>query len=352
MAADRYIHAMRHVFAFLAGCSLIAVLAGCVPPVAADPHAAPPSETTATQVAEPAVSPRPELAFDGDCRAIFAEAEIGDLVGTDVRPGAAPESGRSSAVEVLGGTSCTWTDEDGVRLVWLTVIPASGLHEVIAAASTDQPRCYGSDQLVGQDGACSFSAVAGGYWLAGVFTVASSSGKRATEGIDALSTLLARRAATVPANIVERPHRMWTEVGDCAGLADRVDTAAVLGSEALSADRGSVGGEAGPGFYGALDALGHEACIWTAADGEYRFETELLPGAGWVVPRLVDQGAATSLALDRVLAAAGVDRDGAATSIFATDGVNLVSVTIPTGKVDSAQLPALVSALIAGASSH
>lgn len=342
---------MRRLSVALVVCSLIAGLAACASPVAAEIQSAPPSESAAEPTPEPTVSPRPDLAFGGDCNAIFTDGELTPLVGTDVVLSPAAMPGRGSAVEVLGGTSCMWTDASAQNLVWLTVIPAAGLDDVIAEASTDQPWCYGLDEVVGEEGTCSFSTVVDGYWLSGVFNVESASGKRATDGIDALSALLGSQAATVPASAIARPDDMWTAVADCAGLAGRVDTAAVLGGDALTADRGSTGGEAGPGFYGSLDAVGHRACMWSAADGEYRFETEILPGAGWVVPQLADSGAGAAVALDGTVAAVSVEHDGNATTFFATDGVNLVSVTIPTGNVALEQVPALVSAVMQGAAS-
>lgn len=352
MPPDRYIHVMRRLLAVLVGCSLITALAACASPVAADIQSAPPSESAALPTAEPTVLPRPNLAFGGDCAAIFADGELSPLVGTDVVLSPAQTPGRASAVEVLGGTSCTWADASGAQLVWLTVIPATGLDEIIADASADQPWCYGSDEVAAEEGTCSFSTVVDGYWLSGVFNVAWASGKRATDGIDALSVLLGGRAAVVPANVIARPEGMWSAVTDCAALADRIDTAAALGGDSLTADPGSLGGEAGPGFYGSLDAVGHRACIWKSADGEYRFETEILPGAGWVVPQLVESGSETPMTFDGIVAAAHVDHDGAATTVYATDGVNLVSVTIPTGNVAAEQLPALATAVMQGAGAH
>lgn len=342
---------MHRLSGLLVACSLVALLAACVPPVAADVESDPPSESAALPTPEPTVLPRPDLAFGGDCTAIFADGELSLLVGTDVVLAPASMPGRGSAVEVLGGTSCTWADPSGVDPVWLTVIPASGLDEVIAEASADQPRCYGSDDLVGVEGTCSFSTVVGGYWLSGVFNVASASGQRATDGIDALSALLASRAATVPASAIARPDGMWTAIPDCSGLASRTDTATALGGDALTAVRGSAGGEAGPGYYGSLDAVGHRACIWSATDGEYRFETDILPGAGWVVPQLVASGAGTAVTLDGIVAAVSVEHDGNATTIFATDGVNLVSVNMPSGNIPPEQVPALVSTILRGAAS-
>jgi hypothetical protein len=68
-----------------------------------------------------------------------------------------------------------------------------------------------------------------------------------------------------------------------------------------------------------------------------------------VVPQLIAAGAATAVTLDGAVAAASVDHDGAATTVFATDGVNLVSVNIPAGNIAPELVPGLVSALVEGA---
>jgi hypothetical protein len=339
---------MHRLSGLLVAGSLIALLAGCVPSVAADVQSARPSEPVAVPTPDPTVLPRPDLSFGGDCSAIFTDGELGPLVGAEVGLAPEPMPGRGAAVAVLGGTSCTWADASGQHLVWLTVIPAEGLDEVIVNASKDQPWCYGGDEVVGVEGTCSFSTVIDGYWLSGVFNVASASGERATDGITALSALLGDRAAVVPATVLERPERMWTAVPDCPALAARVDTPSLLGGDALNADRGSMGGAMGPGFYGSLAAIGHVACIWSTADGGYRFETVIMPGAGWVVQDLVESGVGTPANIDGTVAAASVDHDGTAQTVFATDGVNLVEVTVPIGNVAPELVPALVSALMRG----
>ena len=352
MPGRQYVRKVHRYVGFLAAPALLLLITGCSGPVVAI-DSTPPTVSAAapTPTATSAVLPKPELAFGGACDAIFADAEVSSLAGTEVAEIGEATSDGGWAAEVLGGVNCTWADATGRPFVWLTVIPATGLDETIADASVDQPWCYGGDSVVGADGTCSFSTLVDGYWLAGVFNVADGSGLLATDGIEALAGTLGARAAAIPAAAPMRSDAMWREAPDCSEFASRVGTTSILGGVELEAEPGSKGGEAGPGFYGALAAVGNGVCVWSSAEGQYLFTSEIMPGAGWAVQELIDRGDATAVSIEGAAAAASASSVDHATSIYATDGVNLAWLTFPAGSVDPGHLPAFVSAVIAAAGS-
>lgn len=162
----------------------VLVLAACAGSPVADVPATtaadvPPTETATAVAAAVALAPGepPPLAFAGDCDALVTEAEIDGLVGAHVTPISGESDARVSAVEVLGGLTCAWGGGDYTFTVVLTVIPAGGLEDRIAefAYPGDRPQCW-AQNAAGAEGACYFSRIVQGYWLAGLFQVESGTG--------------------------------------------------------------------------------------------------------------------------------------------------------------------------------
>jgi hypothetical protein len=329
---------MTRIPSFALAAAVVVLLAACSGPAAAD------APSTPNQAPSPAATPmstpnggRPTAAFDGDCGSAFTESEVAALVGTEVTLDTGQTGERGLATEVLGGLRCSWGD-DGGPYVWLTLIPAAGLDATIAEHSADQPWCYGGPDL-GIEGTCSFSRVAGGYWLAGVFVVAAGSGKLATDGIDELASILEKRATEHPAAPVALPAGMWASM-ECDALAAGVSEEIPLG--ALVADRGSMGGEAGPGFYGALEHVGDSACVWSEP-GAGGFTTEFLPGAGWAIDDLTD---VTSTVVEGAATAVVRHEGDTAVTITATDGVNLAWITAQTEVLSEEEAAAFLAAVM------
>lgn len=325
---------------------LLLPLASCASAVDAEevPAPPPPASTPSTDAA-PEVLLKPEPVFGGDCASVFDAAGVSAGVGAPVALALARDTTRSAAIAVLGGMSCTWTNADE-PVVWLTVIPADGLDDVVADAASADGWCYGSDPAVGAEGSCSFSSVVSGYWLAGVYNVAAGSGRSAPAGIDALELALEAEAAVAPPAAVGRTAGTWTDVPSCEDHPVRFHVESAIG-EAPVAVAASAGGEAGPGLYGALRAVGDVACIWRTASGGDAFATDLMPGAGWLVDERLAQGA-TAVPVTGAVAAALSASDPVPT-VVATDGVNLVEVTAVTDGTPTDDLTAVAAAMLAGA---
>lgn len=265
---------------------------------------------------------QPPLAFAGDCDHMVTDAEIDALVGSDVPPLPAEAGGSISSVDVLGGLTCAWGGLDYAFSVVLTVIPAGGLEDRIAAEFSYPGglQCWGQD-ATGSGGACYFSRIVEGYWLAGLFTVESGIGLLAADSIDALAALVEERASEYPATPVELPDGTWHQT-DCAALADGV--AEQLGTDGPEAVSGATsGGYLGPGPVGAEAIVGFARCIWSDPSG---LTTDLTPGGGWAMARLTE---AEAIEVDGASAAVLQEQAEGASRIIATDGVNLAEITVP-----------------------
>ena len=305
------------------------MLAACAgSPVADEPTATPPeADATAAAVAV-APGEQPPLAFAGDCGTMITQAEIDGLVGAHVTPIPAETDGRVSAVEVLGGLTCAWGGGDYAFTVFLTVIPAGGIEDRIAEYSYPGggPQCW-AQNAAGTEGACYFSRIVAGYWLAGLFQVESGTGLVPTDSIDGLAAIVEERAGEYPATPIAFPAGTWQPM-ECEALAAGVaEETSMDGPGAVS---GRVpNGFVGPGPTGAEAIVGGPRCIWSGAHG---FTTELLPGAGWAIDRLAD---AVPIDVDGATAAVRQQLGDGSGRITATDGVNLAWITVPASTSDA-----------------
>lgn len=292
---------------------------------AADQPATGTSTSTAVSLAP---GERPTLAFAGDCDEMVTRDEIDGLVGADVMPIADEPEASVSAVEALGGLTCAWGGGDYAFTVFLTAIPAGGFEERIAefAYPGDRPDCW-AQNAAGVEGACSFSRIVDGYWLAGLFQVESGTGLVPAESIEALAAIVGERASDHPATPVVFPSGTWRPT-ECGALAAGV--AEELSTDAPGAVSGSVpNGFVGPGPTGAERFAGASRCVWSGTHG---FTTDLLPGAGWAIDRFAD---AAPIDVDGTTAAVRQQLGDGSGRITATDGVNLAWITVPESASDA-----------------
>lgn len=302
----------------------VLLLTACADSPSTDRPPATPAEPSATTAHAVSVAPgeQPPLAFAGDCDNMVTDAEIDELVGADVPPLPTATGGSISSVDVLGGLMCAWGGLDYAFSVVLTVIPAGGLEDRIAAEFSYPGglQCWGQDET-GAGGACYFGRIVEGYWLAGLFTVESGTGILPADSIDALAALVEERATEYPATPVELPDGTW-EPMDCVALADGV--AKELSTDGPEAVSGATsGGYLGPGPVGAEAIVGFARCVWSDPSG---FATDLTPGGGWAMVRLTE---AEAIEVDGASAAVLQAQAEGASRIIATDGVNLAEITVP-----------------------
>jgi hypothetical protein len=322
--------------AVAAAVMLLAACAGS--PIVGDESTSPVAPP-ANEAVTPEPGEQPDLAFGGDCGSVFAEADIEALVGADVTVETEPTGGSALAIDVLGGLTCAWGGGDYAFYVFLTVIPAEGLEATIAEYSYPggQPDCWGQNKA-GGEGACYFSRVVDGYWLAGLFQVETGTGLLPTNGIDGVAALLEERAIDHPATPVAFPAGMW-EPMECGTLAAGEAEEVSLGF--LGAAPGSMsGGVVGPGMVGAGEAVGDSFCVWSEPN---RVTTELMPGAGWAIDRLTDTA---PIVVDGAVAAVVQHEVDGSARITATDGVNLAWITAPTEVLSDDKAAAFLAAVM------
>lgn len=277
-------------------------------------------------MAPAAVRPAPTPAFGGDCSVVATEQEVSSATGGQVtRLTTTLASDGDQAIRSLGGIRCIWNARIG-QGVWVTVIPvAAAGADVVTDLSHGQPLCYSSDGGSGAQDACSFSRTVGEWWYAGVVYSGIGSGIAPTDAIDELVADFSARVSAHPAVISPPVDGAWASVPECEMQAAAVDTVAVLGEE-LHAVTGNSPGEAGPGFYGALEATGQRTCYWQSGDSTV--EIGLLPGGGWVVDQMADLPGATALKITGVERAVSIpNADGSALdTLYLSDGSNVARV--------------------------
>lgn len=316
-----------------AAAAAVLLLAACAgSPVAGAPAAttseAPATETTPATAVALAPGEPPPFAFAGDCGEMITEDEIDGLVGEHVTPILDEPDATVSPVEVLGGLTCAWGGGDHAFTVVLTVIPAGGVEERIEeyAYPGDRPYCW-AQNAAGTEGACYFSRIVDGYWLAGLFQVESGTGLHPTESIDGLAAIVAGRAAEHPATPIGFPAGTWRPQ-ECGALAAGV--AEELSGDGPGAVSGSVpNGFVGPGLTAAETIVGASRCVWS---GEHGFTTDLMPGAGWAIDRFAD---AAPIDVDGATAAVRQQLGDGSGRLTATDGVNLAWITVPESASDA-----------------
>ncbi|NUT59470.1 MAG: hypothetical protein HOQ00_11600 [Agromyces sp.] len=317
-------------------------MTGCVPAAdASAPTSEPPSPTPSVEPT-PSIAAKPALALGGDCAVLSDEAGISRLIGEDVTLVTDLDQRATFSLAVLGGSGCTWIGASQGQ-VSLALIPAVGLEAQVAEAEAQSPFCYGA---VPED-RCSFSTVVAGYWLSGIVGVTPGADGTALDAIDILTARLADVAATAAPVAAARPDGVWPALPDCSGLGAGVDSAAVLGAPYVAAAGNR--GELTPGASGAIAVVGDLTCEWGSADASQWFTSELMPGAGWAITELAARAGAEPVVVDGALQAVALPVDGGLAALYATDGVNLAWVTVPTD-IDRASSSALVSALMAAAS--
>lgn len=310
--------------------------------------AAPTSEATIEPA--PAIAPRPDLVFGGDCGALFDEAAVAALTGAPVTP-RSTRIEHDWAVETLGGLSCGWADEADLATLRITVLPIAALAAVTVPAE-EEPWCYGGPESGGSEGRCTFDAMVDGYWLSGVLGVTADASGTAKDAIAQATARVADVAAGAPAQSPLRPDGAWSSVAGCAAVEPAL--ASAVGG-AYAAEVGNGPGETPAGLIAAFAAAGGTVCIWRDDAAGIIYSGGMLPGAGWAVEWLQTAGA-SSVTVEGAVAAVAVGggRDGIevdvaeaeATTVYATDGVNLAWVSSSLG-ADEDQAAAAVGAVLA-----
>jgi hypothetical protein len=316
----------------------VLTLTGCA---AAGPAAQPTASASATPTPDIAVQPvvlaAPAQVLDGDCSALFSEAELSALLGADVSERAGfLDTPSANAVPAVGGIACTWAEAVPTTGAALSVVVVS---TTAVPAAADDTTCYESSVDTSGElaSACSFGVTAGPLWLSGVVYTAAGTGEEDTRAVvTAVSDIFGAIEATAPAS--EAPVTAWP-TSDCAALSEAADVATVLQSPDLVVSAAeSGGGERPAGILAAATAAGVFDCSWYQ-NGEIPvgqlsgFNLQALPGGAWAQAQVLALPGAETVLLPGVQLAVRVPMEEATTGVAEVmnvfDGVNWLQVSGP-----------------------
>jgi hypothetical protein len=337
-----------------AGCGLVVLLfvvTSCAQvPVASAPTTPPgsfvptptptPTESAApTGVVETGYD-QPQQVFDGDCSAIFTNAEVSGIVDNTVKlldSSAYLIGALGSFSRQGGGVSCTWESADSSAGLMVVVLPEG--------SANDQEEDTKCGELDTGDTLCAVDETANGVRISGVMTGYGAKKATLLKRVAALESVFIERTsalAIVPTTPIPNPDA-WSMPVDCAGVAERIDLEAAFGVS------GPYNGDSG----GAFDEFFAEpiafpggkwpTCYASPKKGEDYVIYTILGGGRWAEP-LVAEFPGT-----KRKDVAGVDAVYVTTTeynkwINIFDGVNWVSVDYSSSKSVAAGV-AVVAAL-------
>lgn len=319
------------VVALAAGCASVEASAESTP-TPADVATPTPTETPASE---------PVVVFDGDCDAMLSQEQrdalldIGSLTEAEHRSVVQPEHvfiDQPHPIETLGGLECSWyaAEEaavpEGVTYLSVAVVPAAVVPKEFAARYS-VALCEPQYDAIN----CRLGRLVDEAW---VWATAGSDAREAptdllSAGIDAVSANLESTVSPMPADSTDE---VW-DIPNCERLGEAIGLNELIGPYRHGYWEGSEQPEEI-----LLSSAGVARSCPLFTDGEqtgpddahYILTPVILPGAGWQWDRfrsdLGDQ--ATSLevagATDAVVTGGG-DAYG---TVYATDGANIVSLSI------------------------
>ncbi|MFE7846478.1 hypothetical protein ACFUTX_14935 [Microbacterium sp. NPDC057407] len=310
------------------------LLAGCTS-AAPDAGSVTSSPTPSRNVATPTPSPTPTLdpegvaAFEGDCTAVFTDAEVSELLGVAMAPLRARWS--PDADGRLGGVECWWGSTEsymGGELM-VSVYPTDSAAPVAGGAGT-------SGCTVAYLVQCATERTDDGLWVwvrAGtISTTGAEQLGEVTAIADAAAATVAERAAQFPPPYAATRTADWWSFADCADVVQYLVSAGVL------TPTSRLDGRFGQGSAPARVTSHHGLFLWCTAvddgsDGHLSSTSfALWPGGAPDFP----QAAAVALSepfdvpgADAAVHAPGLDAlEGGNSLLVAAVGPNLVGVPV------------------------
>lgn len=310
-------------------------VAGCASPTA--PTVTPIAEPSATHTPS-STEPSPAVPlFGGDCNNLITDEQVAAIFGPLVEAERTPPL-RKPSLDALGGMECLWGSAPGFGL---TAAPAS----VIDSTPPSALSCVGDGGFY-----CTVEAVASGYWFTASAWVGDGSDLNAdlAAAQAALEIVFANAATAGPPAVRSTPAESWPPF-DCETLSASADVPGVLADADLQVRESTTDVSMREQVLRA--SLGATACSWMSSTSFAGFTVELIPGGGWLVDEAAVIDGARAVTVDGATAA-WIARPGgfeSAELLFATDGVNLLTMlSSQTTTSVEAYLPVL-AALIAAA---
>lgn len=300
--------------------------------------AQPAPEPTPTATAKPVVTPTPTptptpagptALFDGDCGAMLSEDALSQLLGEPMHN--VHDHWKADDVGRLGGISCSWSKTGTYREVvaWIKAMPEESLN-----SGGDGLQC--EDQ---QD--CVFETVNG---IRVQAFVGGYGAQVDSESLSELLSLVVKRVEAQPVPVVDRVREGWWTLSDCESILARVSPdfglelqprnpnlpgggSLTTGTE-LYCDFSRTNETGYSHHYGARFSAGGAPDIDSALASEGSYEVTV-------------EGAVRA-----AFAHSTVTFDAAPPLVVATDGVNLLDVSVPFPENDIESASAVASALL------
>lgn len=279
-----------------------------------------PSQATpvATPVAEPTPAPSetvpPELvrAFDGDCGAVFTDADA--VLGFDASLG---ENDAPTGVGTLGGIRCNWTAVDDVwEHLALTALPVPQVPDELQSRYETTACDWSYDTLD-----CHLAGSAGGTWVMVSKSMLDENGP--TPDLAPVLAAALETAAAAPEPVAATRTADWWEPADCATLEVAADIAEVYAPATFEP-----GYPSGFGEWPTDEVVApfDQWCPWYSYDTSEAIWMNLLPGAGSQWEHSSFDGA-TPVEVTGAQSAVLVSTEDREV-LYATDGANVLRITM------------------------
>lgn len=319
--------------------TVVALAAGCASVGASSEPTSAPTDVPAPTPTETPAS-EPVVVFDGDCAAMLSQEQrdalldVGSLTEAEQRSVSQPERvfvDPPNPIETLGGLECSWYAAEGadvpegVSYVSVAVVPAAVVPREFTArysVALCEPQ-YDSTN-------CRLGRLVDDSW---VWATAGSTLEAPTDllsgGIDAVAANLDSTVSPTPA---AKTDDVW-DMPDCERLGETIFLDELIGPYRHGYWEGS---EQPEEILLASAGVARSCPLFTDSeqigpdDAHYILRPVILPGAGWQWDRFrSDLGEqATSLEVAGATEAVVTGDGDAYGTVYATDGTNLVSLSI------------------------
>lgn len=321
-------------------------MAGCAASPTPGSTSATPIRTASPTASAETTSAQPVLAFGGECANVITDEQLTAVLGPEAGPRA--EGGLDlfwlPSAETGGGLRCAWnanaTGEDripGADYVWADVL-ASDLVPAATKEHYSSARCEG----VYDGTVCHLGVESGGAWTLVSTGLLEYNDEVAPAALSELASFVSVNAREHPSAVASQRTAKWWTRPNCEALG------IAIGLDGFFSHPKAGYWEGGPGaFDGVLSEAGLQIeCPWVS---EYLDEGDIwgtlivtvAPGSGWMWPemgRIEQNGAAGG----PPIVSDDVDVVGASEArqlsygegqgmIVATDGTNIVRVTVTSG---------------------
>jgi hypothetical protein len=291
----------------------------------------PESTPTTTLVLEPTVP------LGGDCTRVLTDEQLDELLGAGWETSSAmrrdtefpfPPSMETTSMGTLGGLECTWyagnESEAPMASLSILLLPADGVPPDFAADYATV-RCDPSYDALG----CRISKVVGDFWVMSGTYILSESESSPPESLERAADHAAATVGSAFDGVAADRQADWATLSTCEELSAEMRLEEVLGAgyvngywEGVEQPEGRLLSAAGVGLH----------CRWFSVDGSapggenFIGGSTVASGGAWAWDAIAASESVTPVTVDGAVSAVTVDVGNQNPWLYATDGVNVVTV--------------------------